>query len=88
VVRVSSTEFQREVGRYTDMALSQPVTVTRNGRDRNVLISAEEYERLKRRDRQALYAEELSQEDLDAIALAEVPAEFAHLDSELDDHKP
>ncbi|HZZ63707.1 MAG TPA: type II toxin-antitoxin system Phd/YefM family antitoxin [Roseiarcus sp.] len=31
--------------------MTKPVVVTRNGRDRTVLISAEEYRRLKRRDR-------------------------------------
>ena len=51
MIRVSSTEFGKEVGRYQDMALSQPVVVTRNGRDRTVMISAEEYARLRRRDR-------------------------------------
>jgi prevent-host-death family protein len=47
MIRVSSTEFGKEVGRYQDVALSQPVIVTRNGRDRTVMISAEEYRRLK-----------------------------------------
>lgn len=85
MVRVSSTDFQREVGRYADMALSQPVTVTRNGRDRTVMISAEEYQRLKRRDRRVLLAEELTSAELEAIALAEVPAKMAYLNAELDD---
>ena len=52
MIRVSSTEFGKEVGRYQDVAMSQPVIITRNGRDRTVLISANEYLRLKRRDRQ------------------------------------
>jgi hypothetical protein len=52
MIRVSSTEFGKEVGRYQDAALNQPVVVTRNGRDRTVMISAEEDARLKRRDRQ------------------------------------
>jgi hypothetical protein len=40
------------------MALVQPVAVTRNGRERTVLISVEEYHRLKRRDRQVLGLED------------------------------
>jgi hypothetical protein len=36
------------------MALTQPVAVTRNGCERTVMISAEEYPRLKRRDRRVL----------------------------------
>jgi len=35
----------------SDIALSRPVAVTYNDRGSNVLISAEEYLRLKRRDR-------------------------------------
>ena len=31
MIRISSTEFGKEVGRYQDVALSQPVIVTRNG---------------------------------------------------------
>ena len=82
-VRVTSTEFQREVGRYADMALSQPVTVTRNGRDRTVMISAEEYQRLKRHDRRVLGLEDFTQADLDAVALMEPPAEAMLYDHEL-----
>lgn len=40
-------------------ALSEAVTITRNGRDRLVLVSAEEYRRLRRRDRQAIKAEDI-----------------------------
>ena len=44
--RVSATDFSKEVGRYQDLALTKPVVVTRNGRDRTVMISADEYTRL------------------------------------------
>jgi len=47
MIRVSSTEFGKEVGRYQDAALSQPVFVTRNGRDRTVMISADNISALK-----------------------------------------
>lgn len=82
-MRVSSAEFIKNYGTLTDKALTEAVTITRNGRDRLVLVSAEEYARLKRRDRQALLATEVSDEDAALIAQAEVPAEFSHLDSEL-----
>ena len=32
MVEVPAAEFQRNIGRYQNMALSQPVAVTRNGR--------------------------------------------------------
>ncbi|WP_029005539.1 type II toxin-antitoxin system Phd/YefM family antitoxin [Azorhizobium doebereinerae] len=87
-MRVSSAEFIKNYGALTDKALSEAVTITRNGRDRLVLLSAEEYARLKRRDRHAVRAGEVSEDDLARIAEAEVPAEFAHLDAELEDRKP
>jgi prevent-host-death family protein len=43
-MKVSSTEFQQNVGRYQDAALREPVTITKNGRDHTVLVSAEFFE--------------------------------------------
>lgn len=82
--RVTSTEFQKKVGLYQDMALTEPLAITRNGRDRNVLLSAEEFDRLMRRDRQVLRVEELSIGDLEAIAAATPPAEAAAFDDEIE----
>ncbi len=71
MIRVSSTEFGNEVGRYQDAALTQPVVVTVNGRDRNVMISADEFRRLKRRDREVLGIEDFSDADIEAVRRAE-----------------
>ena len=79
----TSAEFQRKIGHYQDRALVEPVMVTRNGRERVVLLSADEFKRLKRRDREAVRVEDLAEADLKAIQAAEVPAEYAHLDAEL-----
>lgn len=79
----TSAEFQRKIGHYQDRALVEPVMVTRNGRERVVLISADEFKRLKRRDREVLRVEDLTEADLKAIRHAEVPAAYAHLDAEL-----
>jgi len=84
-VTVSAAEFHRNIGKYQDIALTRPVAITKNGRERTVLLSVEEYARLKRRDRRALAAEELSEKQIEAIRTAEVPAEFAALDEELED---
>jgi prevent-host-death family protein len=43
----TSVEFGRKIGHYQDRALVEPVMVTRNGRERVVLLSADEYKRLK-----------------------------------------
>ncbi len=82
--RVSSTEFQNKIGLYQDIALTEPLSVTRNGRERIVVLAAEEYRRLKRRDREVLRVEEMSARDLKAIAAATPPAEAASFDHEVD----
>lgn len=84
-MRVSSAEFLKNYGTVTDKALSEAVTITRNGRDRLVLLSAEEYARLRRRDRRVISTGEQTKDDLALIAEAEVPAGYEHLDEELKD---
>ncbi len=41
--RVSTVELIRNFGSYGDAALAEPVVITKNGRDRLVLISIEQY---------------------------------------------
>ncbi len=82
-LRVSSAEFLRSYGRVSETALREPVSITSHGRDRLVLLSAEEYGRLKRQDRQALYPWELSADDLRALEASDAPADAAQFDSEL-----
>ena len=55
-VVTSAGELVREFSHFSDLALAQPVVVTKNGRPRNVLLSVEEYERLKQRDQLAFRA--------------------------------
>jgi prevent-host-death family protein len=87
-VIVTSAEFHRNIGTYQDLALTKTVAITKNGRERTVLISAEEYARLKRRDRRVVLTGELTEEQIGAIRKAKVPGEFDHLDQELKDWKP
>lgn len=83
MVQISSAEFQKNIGRYQDEALTQPVTITKNGRERTVLISAAEYHRLKRRDRRVMALADFTAEDIAAIERAEPPSEFARFDDEM-----
>jgi prevent-host-death family protein len=88
MVRVSSTEFQREVGRFQDVALVEPVVVTRNGRDRTVMISAEEYKRLRAGDRRVYAAGEVPESILAAVERAEMDPRHDHLNALIEDWKP
>ncbi|MCW2308981.1 type II toxin-antitoxin system Phd/YefM family antitoxin [Rhodobium gokarnense] len=85
---VSSTELIRKFGRYRDIARREPVTIVNHGRESLVLLSSEEYQRLKRRDREVLRLQDMDEGFLEALEKAEVPAEHAHLDDMLDDWKP
>ena len=52
--RITSGEFQRNFRDFQDEALQAPLSITRIVRERLVLLSAEMYARLKRRDRRAI----------------------------------
>jgi prevent-host-death family protein len=88
VLRISTADFIKNFGALSDRALSEPVRITKHGRDRLVMLSATEYDRLKRRDRRVVRLEDLTDEELELIAQAEVPAEYAYLDAELENWKP
>ena len=85
MVRVSSGELQRKIGHIQDLALVQPVTITTNGRDRLVMLSAEEYRRLKRRDREVMGIEDFTQADLEALRLIQASATSASFDHEVNE---
>jgi PHD/YefM family antitoxin component YafN of YafNO toxin-antitoxin module len=59
------------------------VVITRNGRERLVMISVDEYRRLKRSDRQVLRAGELSDADLAALEETRAPESSRAFDDEL-----
>ncbi len=87
-MKVSTAEFIKNYGALADKALSEPVTITKNGRDRLVMISAEEYARLKGRDRRVVKLEEFTEEEMALVAQGEVPPGHEHLDEELKDWRP
>jgi PHD/YefM family antitoxin component YafN of YafNO toxin-antitoxin module len=83
MITVSAAEFQRNIGRYQDLALREPVAVTRNGREGTVLISTDEFQRLKRRDREVLGLQDFTADDLAAIETSATPDEARAFDDEV-----
>jgi len=83
MLTITSVEFQRNFGRYQDAAFKEPIAITLNGRERIVVLSAEEYHRLKRRDRQVMGLEDFTEADLQAILQAEPPQEADAFDHEV-----
>ncbi len=84
MLSVSAVEFQRNFGRYQDEALKQPLSITRNGRDRLVVLAVEEYQRLKRRDRDVFKTDDLSETEIQAITQGGMDARHDHLNAELE----
>ncbi len=83
-MRVTSTEFQQNVGRYQDAAQQEPVAITKNGRTHTVLMSAAFYE-IVMRGRIARQVEDLDDDTVKAIARSSVSTEFAYLDNLIKD---
>jgi prevent-host-death family protein len=86
-MKVTSTEFQQNVGRYQDQALQTPVSITKNGRPHTVLMSAALFEVLVR-GRIARPVEDLDDDTLKAIATSAVAPEHAALDRIIKDWTP
>ena len=80
---VSSAEFLKSYGQIVEAAMREPVSITSHGRERLVLLSAEEYHRLKRNDRVAIYPWELDNAALEALPTAEPPAEADRFNDEM-----
>jgi prevent-host-death family protein len=87
-IKVTSAEMVRNFSELSDQALTEPVIITKNGRERLVLIAIEDYQRLKKRER---IVRRIEDTPADIIALIEQavasPAE-SHFDDELKDWKP
>lgn len=83
MIRMTEAELPGGLRALAEKARHEPMTITRDGRDDLVLLSAEEYARLKRRDRRVGRTEDLSEEWIEAVRSAKVPEEFAALDAEL-----
>ena len=60
MVTATSADVQKQFGRFRDIAQREPVTITAHGRESLVMISTEEFKRLKALDtRRAYFTHEL-----------------------------
>lgn len=66
-VKATAADVARQFSHFADIALISPVIVTKNGRERNVLLSIDEYNRLLLRHRVAYRAEETPDEFMKEI---------------------
>jgi len=82
--KATSAEFQKEFGRFRTIAQREPVVITNHGREDIVVLSIDEYNRLKRRDREVLPASALSTADLEALKNVRISAEADAFDDEVE----
>ena len=83
--RITASEFQKAFGAMSDAALKEPVTITKQGRDHLVVMAAEEYQRLKRRDRKVYATGEMPEEWFDAVWNSRMDPRHNHLNDLLKD---
>ncbi len=86
-MKVTSTEFQQNVGRYQDAAQHAPVVITKNSRAHTVLISAALFEMVMK-GRVARQVEDLDDDTLRAIAASRVSPAHDALNDLLKDWTP
>ena len=84
MTKISSTEFQQNVGRYQDAAQQAPVEITKNGRTHTVLMSASFF-KMVMNGRVSRAVEDLDEETVRAIAASRMSPEHDHLNSLLDE---
>lgn len=70
--KVTATEFQQNVGLYNDIAMREPVIITKQGREKLVIMSIEDYNSLKSVDTRKV----IFPEDMDAELLMELNKPF------------
>jgi hypothetical protein len=85
MIRVSSAEFQRAFGLLADKALTAPIAITKHGRDHLIVLSAEEYARMKRGYRRVGLTSELPDDLLGMVEASRMDPKHDHLNALLDD---
>jgi prevent-host-death family protein len=81
VTQTTSVEFQRHFGEFQHHARREPVEITRHGRRELVLMSADHYDWLVAASRRTSSTSEAPSVVVEAVRLAEMDVEHAHLDA-------
>jgi prevent-host-death family protein len=82
---VTSAEYQRNPGKYNDLALREPVTITKHGREQLVVLSADMFKQWQKNQQRHYYTHELPQDIIDQIVNAEIPQECYDLNYLMED---
>jgi prevent-host-death family protein len=80
MVEISSAEVGRNFSQYRERAESEPVVVLHYNKPSVVMISASEFERLKRRDKKVMSVEEMPDWLVELVVQGRMDAKHDHLD--------
>lgn len=80
--KVTTDEFQKEFASYKATAHREAVVITSYDQDDVVLISADEYRRLRQQDQQAAYAYELPETVINELGTVPISEESHKFDGE------
>jgi len=80
MVEISSAEAGRNFSQYREKAESEPVFVRHYNKPSVVIIAADEFERLKRRDKQVMSVEEMPEWLVELVVNGKMDARHDHLD--------
>ncbi|WP_342627449.1 type II toxin-antitoxin system prevent-host-death family antitoxin [Nguyenibacter vanlangensis] len=84
-MEVTSADFIKRYGELADCAMHEPVTITKNGRKRLVILGFDEFRRLQDLDHRAFRIEDLATVEPQlarALEDVETPPGYEHLDDE------
>ncbi|MEO8713475.1 MAG: type II toxin-antitoxin system Phd/YefM family antitoxin [Acetobacteraceae bacterium] len=80
---MSSADLPKDFKGYREKAEHEPVMILHYNKPSVVMVSADEYARLKRRDKRVVLADDLPEWLVERIAATEMDPSFAHLDEGL-----
>jgi antitoxin StbD len=81
----SASEVQKNFGAFHDRALSEPVRVTKYGRETVYILSAETYHQMKQAQRKAIASADLTDEEIALIEASEIPLVHRYSIDNIDD---
>ena len=79
----SAAEVQKNFGAFRQTAQDEPVIVHHRGQPSVVILSVQEYQRLEDLDRAVVRFDELTDDELAAIAEADIPEQLRYDSSTL-----
>lgn len=85
MLKVTAEEFDRDAAKYRDIAKREPVTVTSDGHEQSVLVSAEQFRDMRFNRRRVLGPDDFTEEELLVMESAPIPEELKAFDHELED---